>query len=40
MALRDKKQFEKDMESLSQGDDILPTPKVKRPATKRKDSLK
>jgi len=40
MALRDKKQFEKDMESLSQGGDILPTPKVKRPVTKRKDSLK
>jgi hypothetical protein len=40
MALRDKKQFEKDMESLSKGGDILPTPKVKRPATKRKDSLK
>jgi hypothetical protein len=28
------------MESLSKGGDILPTPKVKRPATKRKDSLK
>ena len=40
MALRDKKQFEKDMESLSKGGDILPTPKVKRPSIKRKDSLK
>ena len=40
MALRDKKQFEKDMESLSQGGDILPEPKVTRPPTKRKDSLK
>jgi hypothetical protein len=40
MALRDKKQFEKDMESLSRGGDILPTPKPKKPATKRKDSLK
>ena len=40
MALRDKKQFEKDMESLSQGGDILPEPKVTRPSTKRKDSLK
>ncbi len=40
MALRDKKQFEKDMESLSQGGDILPEPKVTRPPTKRKNSLK
>jgi len=40
MALRDKKQFEKDMESLSKGGDILPEPKVTRPPTKRKDSLK
>tara|TARA_R110001592_G_scaffold232858_1_gene490391 strand:- start:254 stop:3163 length:2910 start_codon:yes stop_codon:yes gene_type:complete len=40
MALRDKKQFEKDMESLSKGGDILPNPKVTRPPTKRKDSLK
>lgn len=40
MALRDKKQFEKDMESLSKGGDILPGPKVTRPSIKRKDSLK
>ena len=40
MALRDKKQFEKDMESLSKGGGILPTPKVTRPSIKRKDSLK
>tara|TARA_R110000744_G_scaffold241205_1_gene358527 strand:- start:318 stop:3119 length:2802 start_codon:yes stop_codon:yes gene_type:complete len=40
IALRDKKQFEKDMESLSKGGDILPEPKVTRPPTKRKDSLK
>ena len=40
MALRDKKQFEKDMESLSKGGDILPAPKVTRPSIKRKDSLK
>tara|TARA_R100000951_G_scaffold7292_1_gene6959 strand:- start:131 stop:9163 length:9033 start_codon:yes stop_codon:yes gene_type:complete len=40
MALRNKKQFEKDMESLSKGGDILPEPKVTRPPTKRKDSLK
>ena len=40
MALRDKKQFEKDMESLSKGGDILPGPKVTRPTIKRKDSLK
>ena len=40
MALRDKKQFEKDMESLRKGGDILPEPKVTRPPTKRKESLK
>ena len=40
MALRDKKQFEKDMESLRKGGDILPEPKVTRPPTKRKNSLK
>lgn len=40
MGLRDRKQFEKDMESLSKGGDILPEPKPKRPVNKRKNSLK
>jgi hypothetical protein len=40
MGLQNKKQFEKDMEALSKGEDIAETPKVKRPKKTRKDSLK
>lgn len=40
MGLQNKKQFEKDMEALSKGENIAETPKVKRPKKTRKDSLK
>ena len=40
MGLQDKKQFDKDMEALSRGEDISPDPKVTRPSNKRKNSLK
>jgi len=40
MGLQDKKQFDKDMEALSRGEDISPEPEVTRPSNKRKNSLK
>ena len=40
MGLQDKKQFDKDMEALSRGEDIEEMPKIERPKKNRKDSLK
>jgi hypothetical protein len=40
MGLQNKKQFEKDMEALSKGEDLGEMPKVERPKKTRKDSLK
>jgi hypothetical protein len=40
MGLQDKKQFDKDMEALSRGEDIEEMPNIERPNKNRKNSLK
>ena len=40
MGLQDKKQFDKDMEALSRGEDIEEMPNIERPNKNRKKSLK